>query len=172
MENIVVFTTLKEELQKHLAQYGLSNVFYLLEFDYQGNPFTPSLFGGTVNLIENPEGTLLSYVMNTVCFLQSKGSSYHVENLHWSFDAIMNSCDQDLRQLLKANMQKYERKDQVGPILYLHLIDQLTSLSPEAVQVVIQKIVDLKVTSFEGESIPLTCKYARAGLKWLAIVNK
>jgi hypothetical protein len=45
-------------------------------------------------------------------------------------------------------------------------------LSPEAIRVVTQKIVDLKVATFEGESILLTCKYVCAGLKWLATINK
>jgi hypothetical protein len=55
MENIVAFNTLKDELQKYLTPYGLKNVFYILEFDQGGNPYTPSMSGGTINLIENPE---------------------------------------------------------------------------------------------------------------------
>jgi hypothetical protein len=62
----------------------------------------------------------------------------------------------------------YNKVNRTGPILYAHLLEQLTSSSPDAVRKVTQNIVKQKVDKFEGESIPCIC----AGSKWLDMVSK
>jgi hypothetical protein len=173
MENIVGFNTLNDDLQKFLLQYGLTNVFYILKFDAAGellNPSTPD--GIAVNYLANPQGTTAAEVLKTSDYLLKKGSLYHVENLRWTYEAIMNSCDQDMRIILKSKMEKYEKTRRTGPVLYTHLLEQLTSSSPGAVRKVTQNIVDLKMDKFVGESIPMACKSIRASFKWLEMVRK
>jgi hypothetical protein len=173
MDNIVGFNTLKDDLENYLSQHGLANVFYILKFDILGHPIDPSTSGGeTINYLSNPQLTTLAEVEKTSEYLLLKGSIYHVENLRWSFEAIMNSCNQDLRVILKAKMERYNKVGRTGPILYAHLLAQLTSSSPQAVRKVTQNIVDLKMDKFEGESIPMACKSVRACYKWLDMVNK
>jgi hypothetical protein len=84
----------------------------------------------------------------------------------------MNSCNADICIILKAQMEQYGKFSCTGPILYAHLLAQLTSSSPDAVGKVTQNIVDLKMDIFEGESIPMACKSIRACFKWLGMINK
>jgi hypothetical protein len=69
-------------------------------------------------------------------------------------------------------MEKYDKISRTGPMLYAHLLEQLTSSSPDAIRKVTQNIVDLKLDKFEGESIPMVCKSIRACFKWLDMVHK
>jgi hypothetical protein len=173
MDNIVGFNSLNDDLQKFLLQYGLTNVFYILKFDYFGELKNPATYGhAAINYLDNPQAATLKDVIKTSDYLLKRGSVYHVENLRWTYEAIMNSCNQDLRTILKSKMEKYEKTHRTGPILYAHLLEQLTSSSPDAVRKVTQNIVDLTMDKFIGESIPMACKTIRACYKWLDVVHK
>jgi hypothetical protein len=69
-------------------------------------------------------------------------------------------------------MERYNKVSCTGPIIYAHLLEQLTSSSSEVFRKSTQNIVDLKMDKFEGESIPMACKSVRACYKWLDMVNK
>jgi hypothetical protein len=57
-----------------------------------GKLLNPSTQGGeTINYLSNPQSTNIKEVLQTSDYLLKKGSLYHVENLRWMYDAIMNS---------------------------------------------------------------------------------
>lgn len=171
LENIVAFEDLNIELSKHLTVNGMINVFYILNFDLVGNPL-PHNPNVNNNLIKDFHTTTIDEILKTTKFFLSRGSDYHVENLKWSFDSIMNSCNDVLKDILRSKMQKYPVELHTGPVLFYHLVEQLTCSSPEAIRLVTNNLTTLTMNKFEGDSIPLATKFLRAGFKWLTIVNK
>jgi hypothetical protein len=101
MDNLVGFITRKDDLESHLALYGLTNVFYIFRFDKFGRIRDPSSPGAeTIIYLSHPQETTLKEVIQSSGYLHLKGSLYDVENICWSYKAIMNSCNHDLRMIL------------------------------------------------------------------------
>ena len=58
-----------------------------------------------------------------VSFLSDvQGSKEHVENLEWSYQAIRNSCDEEMKQILDTKLIGVASEDLSGPLVYWHLL--------------------------------------------------
>jgi hypothetical protein len=167
--NIVRFEDLTIKLYKYIAFYGLLNVFYIMEFDAIGQPcpFSESSKCVLVDYHSLEDYEIKESVDYFLCF----GSEYHQENLKWSYDAILNSCTPDLRDILAGKMQVYSDDRKTGPILFMLLVRQLTNVSPQASCIMVNKVVGMKISDFEGESITLVNKTLNAAHKWLTMIH-
>jgi hypothetical protein len=169
MENIVRFEDLIIKLYKYIAFYGLLNVFYIMEFDAIGRPcpFSESSKCVLVDYHSLEDYEVEELVDYFLCF----GSEYHQENLKWSYDAILNSCTPDLRDILAGKMQVYSDDRKTGPILFMLLVSQLTNVSPQASRIMVNKVIGMKMSDFEGKSITLVNKTLNAAHKWLTMIH-
>jgi hypothetical protein len=171
LDNIVAFEDLHEELTKHLTRLGMMNVFYLIDFDSEDNPYPFDVVMNT-NIIESFHSISIERLLKTIDFLVHCGSNYHLENLQWSYDYIMNSCTVELQDILRSKIKKYEQHLHTGPLLFWLLMNQLTCSNAAAVRVVTNHVTTLTMEKFEGESIPMATKTLRAGFRWLKTVRK
>jgi hypothetical protein len=170
MENIVRLDDMIQRLHKYLSSHGLLNVFYVIQFDINDKPMQVNLLSKCV-LIDYHTLSMQD-VEESVTYLLRYGREYHTENLKWSYDAILNSCTQDLRDILIGKMQIISDELHTGPILFMILMKQLTNVSPQASRIVINKLESLKMSSFEGESVSLVNKTIIAAHKWLDMIDK
>lgn len=174
MENIVNFDSLNKALRKHLKNYTLQDVFFILRFSTDSTLLDPDSKEGTPTfLLESPHLVNEKEVRASCNFYRLRGAPDHIENLLWSFDAVRNSCTSALREIVDAKMNKYDKNEHTGPLYYFFLICQLTSTSGTAVRFVTQSLTTLnKVTDLEGQSIGLMCRNIRSIIKWLQMVDK
>lgn len=170
MENIVRLDDMIQRLQKYVASYGMLNVFFIIEFDLRGNP--RKLDTDSQCIFKDYHSIKLFEVEQSCEYYMRYGREYHHENLKWSYDAIMNSCTQELREILQGKMTSIAEELHCGPMLFMILMKQLTNVSPQAARLVINKIESLTMSSFEGESIALANKTIHAAHKWLSMINK
>jgi hypothetical protein len=170
MDNIVRLDDMILRLQKYLASYGLLNVFYIIQFDANDRPIKVNSSSRCV--LSDYHSLSLHEVEESVMYLLQYGREYHHENLKWSYDAILNSCTPDLRDILIGKMQTVSVECHTGPILFMIMMKQLTNVSPQAARLVINKIESLQMSSFEGESVTLANKTINAAHKWLSMIHK
>jgi hypothetical protein len=103
MENIIQLDEMIQRLHKYLASRGLHNVFYVIQFDTNDKPMQVNLLSKCV-LIDYHTLSIHD-VEESITYLLRYGREYHTENLKLSYDAILNSCTQDLRDILIGKMQ-------------------------------------------------------------------
>jgi hypothetical protein len=100
-----------------------------------------------------------------------QGSTFNQENLVWPYEAIQNSCNRDLQNILNTKMLRYPNHERFGPINFYELVNQMTSVNLKAVRAITQELTSLKVTNSDGQSISKTVKLIRSTLGWLAMAN-
>ena len=160
------------EICKHLWHHALANMFQIIQLTSGGNlvdPDTPA--GAPVDLLTDFHLATLASVRASCSFWSMRGSEVHRKILSWSFTFILNSCGKDLRTILTNKMNQYNPTEHVGPLLYWHLLDQLTSCSEETIRNITKALSSMHISAFEGESITKVSQHIRATLAWLKRVN-
>ena len=172
IHNISAFAEQRMDLQKHITSIGAHSVFLILKFNPDNtllHPDTPE--GKPTNLLIASILPSLSEIERSTYYNLRRGSTFNQENLVWSYEAIRNSCDRDLQNILDAKMLRYPNHERFGPIYFYELVNQMTSVDSKAVRAITQELTSLKVTDSDGQSISKIVKLIRSTLGWLAMVN-
>ena len=68
-------------------------------------------------------------------------------------EAIRNSCDTSLQNIVDAKMQKHATSLWSGPLYFFHLMRQLTNVDDRALHAITTELSTMKVTNYEGQSM-------------------
>ncbi|KAI2489482.1 hypothetical protein MHU86_25099 [Fragilaria crotonensis] len=172
IENIMSFSQLRTELQKHITSVSAHSVFLILKFDTTGALLDPDSHGGApTNILSANIMPPIHEVERSTFFHYKRGTALSQENLSWSYEAIRNSCDKDLQGIIDAKMLKYQTFERFGPLYYYELVQQMTTVDSKAVRAITQELTSLKVVDQEGQSIAKVAKIIRSTIIWLEMVN-
>lgn len=172
IENIMSFSQLRTELQKHITSVSAHSVFLILKFDETGMLLDPDSPGGTpTNILSASMMPPIHDIERSTFFHYKRGSALSQENLSWSYEAIRNSCDKDLQGIIDAKMLKYQTFERFGPLYYYELVQQMTTVDSKAVRAITHELTSLKVVDQEGQSIAKVAKIIRSTIIWLEMVN-
>ena len=172
IHNISAFAEQRMELQKHITSIGAHSVFLILKFAPDNtllHPDTPN--GKPTNLLAASILPTLLEIERSTYYNLKRGSTFSQENLMWSYEAIRNSCDRDLQNILDAKMLRYPNHERFGPIYFYELVNQMTSVDSKAIRAITQELTMLKVTDSDGQSISRTVKLIRSTLAWLEMAS-
>lgn len=172
IKNIMSFSQLRTEIQKHITSVSAHSVFLILKFDKSGTLLDPdSSSGAPINILSASAMPPIHEVERSTFFHYKRGSSFNQENLSWSYEAIRNSCDKDLQGIIDAKMLKYQTFERFGPLYYYELVQQMTTVDSKAVRAITQELTSLKVFEQEGQSIAKVAKIIRSTIIWLEMMN-
>ena len=173
IDNIISFSQLRLELQKHITSVSAHSVFLILNFDITTNQLInpDSPLGKPINLLSTNVLPPIAQVERSALFHYRRGSSFNQQNLTWTFEAIRNSCDKDLQAILDAKMLKYKVSERFGPMLYYELVLQMTNVDSKAVRSITRELSCLKITDHDGQSIAKISKIIRSTIIWLEMVQ-
>ena len=179
LTNLVSFDEQQSALTSHVSSISAHGVFYVLKFtsvtNSSGNivitltdPDTPA--GNPLDLFKCVDLPELDEVIASCDYMMSFGSDFQVENIKWTYDAILNSCDKSLRNILQSKMLKCPGK-KFGPVVYWFLIDQLTSADDTIIRSIIDELTNINIADSPGQSITAAVAKIRSAIAWLERVK-
>jgi hypothetical protein len=166
--NLESFMDQKQALSKHLTSISTTGVFYILTFDASGD--LEPVSSANVNLLKAITLPSIENVVKSCDHHAEFGSHHNIENMKWSYDAIMSSCDKPLRQVLSSKMLKYPEKH-YGPILFWFLMKQVTTVDDTIIRSITNELINLRITDIPGQSIAITVSKIRAAKYWLNLAK-
>lgn len=180
LDNLVSVGSQQTALRDHIYSISAQGVFYILKFKTTIDTTT-----GTETIllvdVDTPDGTPtdlldctelpeLEDVITSCKHYIAYGSDFQVENLKWTYDAILNSCDKALRVILQSKMLKCPEL-KFGPIVFWFLIQQLTSADDSTIRAVTEEMTKINIADTPGQSITAAVAQIRAAINWLERVN-
>jgi hypothetical protein len=167
ISNLVSLMEKKQSLFGHLSSISTTNVFYVLTFDPITGDLIPVSTSSPVNLLKTLTLPTIKDVVASCAHHAKYGTAHSIENMKWTFDAIMNSCDQHLRRILSNKMLKYPNM-RYGPVLFWFLMKQITTIDDTIVRATTTELVQLDISNTPGQSIStIIVTRIRAVITWL-----
>jgi hypothetical protein len=166
------FSQIRLELQKHIYSISTHSVFVILRFDDSGVLINPdSENGKPFNLLTSACLPSLNEIEKSTFHYFRQGTSFNQENLLWTYEAIRNSCDRELQNILDAKMLRYKDNHRFGLFYFHELISQMTTVDSKAIRAITQELSTLTVPSQDGQSIARIAKIIRSAINWLDTVR-
>lgn len=155
-----VLTRVKE-LKQSMTAHDMEDVFK-----------TPSSFTGdlpsddcsSLDLFKDSGSVTLDTVKRSNKFYYLYGKEYHAENIKWSGEKLLNSCDSDLKDKILEETQDFKSSEKGGPVYYKIMMDFVIATSDTAMRSVVNRINDLKLSDFDGENVLQFGSYIRGAL--------
>ena len=154
------------KFQETLDSYDLSDVFNILPF--QSDLSDIDEHGEVLNLLDSYRKIDLDHVLRSSRFYFTLGSEdYLVENLAWSGELLLNSCEKELRELIDDKALGFARSEKCGPVYFKIMMDIIFSDSDKSLRALVTRLQTMKLTDFAGENVMKASSFIRGSLKIL-----
>lgn len=161
------------ELQKDLAQNNLQDVFTIFTVwessARAGRSLAlPSTEAAThMRLLDKYSEVSFDNVKKSTAFYMQVGAEYQVENLKWSGEKILASCEESLREKILESTAALDPIFHGGPVYFWLMMQLVSTTSDHAMRCVIDKINKLKLSDFDGESVLHAVTFLRGAITLL-----
>ena len=156
-----------DDLKAQLVKSNLVNVFTIpSEFVYDDSLMAYVLDSQAVPMdlfVDGNYAELETVKLANAHYMQL-GTSFHSENIAWSGDKILNSCDAELRDKLVESIRAWPEEFKGGPT-YLKLLQQLVlSTSEKSLRSLTNKLARLTIADFPGEDVTKAVSFIRGAV--------
>ena len=175
-------SNLLDNLVRHLHKYDMLDCFNLvipLQIDPFGEVTGHQLLidqrtnlPATLDLIHNYANIDESQVLASITFLRKYGQDFDLNNLDWSHELLINSCDAILSTKINERLSGYSVKTQGGPLFLYLMLQLIISTSEEASKALLTRLDNLKIHQVEGENVLNVVSLVRKAVDRLTLVNK
>jgi hypothetical protein len=155
------------DLQQQLEQNDMEDVFTIpnnFTKDTNTGDYVPSPTASAVNLFTDANLIDLPTVRKATAYFNRYGADYHGENLLWSGEKILNSCDQALRDKLVESTRDWHRAEVGGPTYLKLLLNLVLSTSQKSLRTLTDKLGRLQITDFPGENVTQAVSFLRSAI--------
>jgi hypothetical protein len=161
--------------KKRLISHDMIDVFTIpkrMVRTLLNNEWQPDQTQGTFNLLEEHR-TLpsLDSLFKANKYFQEYGASYHVENVQWSGELLLNSCSQALKMKILESTDHLSEAEKGGPTYFGVMIEKVIATSEIAMRGVIKMLESMKLTDYPGEDVNKCASCIRGGVTLLAEHN-
>ena len=115
LANTYDITMRVEEVRAHLKTYDLIDVFFVLNVD---NNNENVLLSGTIDLLDHFQTLSEHEVRKSIRYFKRFGKHYVIQNLAWSADMLLKSCEQDLRDKVAERLMLVSEDEKGGPLTF------------------------------------------------------
>ena len=133
--------------------------------EYNSDGSGPTGTAVPLDLFHDIKSTDMELVKRATQYFYEYGQEYHGENVAWSGEKILNSCDETLRDKLIESTRGWSALHK-GGLTYLKLLMGLiVATSKKSLRSLLNKVSSLKLTDFNGEDVGRAVSFIRgAGL--------
>jgi hypothetical protein len=155
------------DLQHQVEQNDMCDVF-TIPSQFTLNPTTghyiPSPSATAINLFTDANLVSLEIARHANAYFAQYGASYHGENVLWSGEKILNSCDSSLRDKLVESTRDWSKADVDGPTYLKLLLSLVLSTSEKSLCTLTDKLGKLRITDFLGENVTQGVSFLRGAI--------
>ena len=143
-------------LKARLTTYCMHSVFDILPVDPDTGVLDSS--GGTLNLLEHACSISEAQVrLSSQIYAERTTDNLHPQNLSWTQDLLLASCDGTLRADLENRLVTIPDNEQGGPLVLHMVLSQLLMTTSEAARGIVRRLEKHKVTDYPGKNITQFC---------------
>jgi hypothetical protein len=162
-EAIYSVITRFEDLSNQMIKNDMIDVFSIpssFVSDSSGNHI-PSSSATPIQLFSDANQVDLQTVRDANAYYVKFGTDYHGENVVWSGEKILNSCDTDLRDKLVESTRNWPEEHKGGPTYLKLLLSLVLSTTEKSLRSLTDKLSKLIITDFPGENVTKAVSFIR-----------
>ena len=154
LEAVYLVVTRFEDLKTQMIANNMADVFTIpSSFSLQTNgTYIPDANATEIDLFTETTKVSLDIVQKATAYFIQFGKEYHRENVIWSGEKILNSCDGELRDKLVESTRTWDKKYVGGPTYLKLLLGLILSTSEKSLRSLTDKLQVLCITDFPGEN--------------------
>ena len=155
LKSVYSISIKNEELKAAFRQYDMAGVMTCpssMTMNANGEP-EPASGATQVDLFNNVMEVELSTLKDYSRWMMAYGQDFHVENLYWTGNKILNSCSSPLRMKLEEATKDFATDHRTGPVYFYLMTKLILSSTPMSMRTVMTKLEGLAVKDFTGESV-------------------
>ena len=126
------------------------------------NDLVPAPGHVSINLFTDYASLTMSSIKNASSFLMNWGQNYQAENLKWSGQKLLNSCDKVLRAKILEIVTNYDDDHQTGPVYFKVMLDLIMATSSHNIRAMMKKVESLALTDIPGEKVTTATSFLRS----------
>ena len=146
-------------MKRKLEESDLSDVF-LIPSDFEEKidtsykiEWVPTHEAVEFDLFQDYDKIDLDTLKMATAWYNRRGQQYHVENIKWSGEAILNSCTSELKSKMTEEMRYLKECEQGGPTYLVMMIKKIILTSDTAIRGLTKKIETMKLSDYDGENV-------------------
>ena len=121
-----------------------------------------------LSLLKKFNGASVDSIKRSTEFWLLSGGDYHVEDVCWSGEKILASCDDILREKVLESVQTIPSIYRGGPLFFYNMISFVTTTSDQAMFVVVDKLNRFRLSDFDGENVLVAVSFLRGAIQLLS----
>lgn len=164
LESVYSVVTRFDDLKQELIKSDMIDVFTIpSDFSFDGTigTFIPSSNATKIDLFKDLNSTDIELIKKANSYFSLMGQDYHGENIQWSGEKILNSCDGPLRDKLIESTRKWNQEEKGGPAYLKLLLSLILSTTDKSLRALTEKLSTIRITEFKGENVNLAVSYIR-----------
>lgn len=162
-ESVYSVVTRFDDLQESLRKGDMLDVF-TIGSSYAADGSGPTSVATEIDLFRSVKSTSLSVVKLANQYFMEYGEDFHGENIVWSGEKILNSCDATLRDKLIESTRGWDEMHKGGPTYLKLLMNLIVATSEKSLRSLLDKVAKLKLTDFNGEDVNKAVSFLRGAL--------
>lgn len=162
-ESVYLVVTRFDDLQQSLRSNDMLDVF-IIGSEYELDGSGPSRTATEIDLFHNIKSVDINVIKMASQYFIEYGDTYHGENVIWSGEKILNSCDATLRDKLIESTRGWEPKHKGGPTYLKLLMGLIVATSEKSLRSLLDKVGSLKLTDFNGEDVAKAVSFLRGAI--------
>lgn len=162
-ESIYSVVTRFDDLQDSLKKNDMIDVFTIASI-YEGDGTGPTATAVEIDLFRSVNDTGLDLIKSGSQFFMEYGADFHGENIVWSGEKILNSCDETLRDKLIESTRGWDVTHKGGPTFLKLLMRLIVATSEKSLRSLLDKVAKLKLSDFNGEDVRKAVSFIRGAV--------
>ena len=163
LESVYSIVTRFEDLRTQVIANDMIDVFSIpssFDSDANGNSI-PSTNATKLDLFSDSNKASIELVQKANAYFLEFGANFHGENVIWSGEKILNSCDSELRDKLVESTRSWTVKFRGGPTYLKLLLGLILSTSEKSLRALTDKLQIIRITDFPGENASKAVSFIR-----------
>ena len=164
LESVYCVVTCFEDLKSKILANDMLDVFTIpssFSQDATSGSFLPTANATPIDLFSEANKVSIDLVQKANSFFLEYGKNYHGENVVWSGEKILNSCDTELRDKIIESTRSWDSKFKGGPTYLKLLLGLILSTSQKSLRSLTDKLQILKINDFPGENVTKAVSFIR-----------
>ena len=128
------------------------------------------LLNGTIDLLDYFQTLSEHEVRTSIRYFKRFDKHYVIQNLAWSTDILLKSCEQDLRDKVAERLMLVLEDEKGGPLTFFYILSEITSFSEDVVAAMERRLTDISIKEFEGENVSTAVSQLRTSISRLTLL--
>jgi hypothetical protein len=153
------FSLQVQNLMHHIERHAMQTVFTILNVEQRILPITGMARldlrdNNTMNLLKHYSSLDLNTVLlSSEYYAKHSLESIDAENMSWTQELILNSCDDELKHYLMSRLSLLPPEQHGGPTVFMLMVEQIMSNNVHLARALINQLNSFTIPMIAGENI-------------------